>query len=68
MMSMLEHIVQSGSGRAGLVRPRRREWPGSRHGHACAATGVAGPNVTVRTFYNAPEPSDEAGRDYDEPG
>jgi nitric oxide dioxygenase len=26
------------------------------------------PNITVRTFFNNPEPGDEAGRDYDERG
>ena len=34
----------------------------------CGTLASKARNVTVRTFYNAPEPGDEAGRDYDEPG
>src|SRR5215211_5632277 len=68
MMSMLESIVQSGSGRSvwyvhgahdGRVHAMRD------HARDLAAKGK---NVTVRTYYEAPEAADVAGRDYDEAG
>lgn len=68
MVSMLEHIVHSGS--------RRPTWfihgAENRRVHAMGKqvrdfASKAG-NVAVRIFYNTPEPGDEAGRDYDEPG
>jgi nitric oxide dioxygenase len=68
MVSMLEAIVRSGSGRPtwyvhgaenGRVHAMRE------HVRALAA-GAQG--VTVRTFYNKPESADVQGRDYDEQG
>ena len=68
MMSMLESIVQSGSGRPvwfvhgahdGRVHAMRD------HARDLAAKGQ---NVTVRTYYEAPNADDAAGRDYDEVG
>ena len=68
MMSMLESIVQSGSGRPvwyvhgahdGRVHAMRD------HARELAAKGR---NVTVRTYYEAPNAGDVAGRDYDEAG
>lgn len=68
MLSMLEHIVRSGGSRptwyihgaeSGLVHAM------GKHVHDLAATVG---NITVCTFYNAPEPGDEAGRDYDQRG
>lgn len=68
MMSMLESIVRTGSGRP--------VWyvHGAENGrvHAMSAhtreLAERAPNVTVRTFYNSPEASDAVGRDYDERG
>jgi nitric oxide dioxygenase len=68
LMSMLETVVGSGS--------RRPIWyvHGAENGrvHAMGAhareLAAQGPEVTVRTFYNAPAPGDVVGRDYDEPG
>ena len=68
MMSMLEAIVASGSGRP--------TWyvHGAEHGrvHAMGAHARAlaakARNVTVRTFYNVPGPQDAAGQSYDERG
>lgn len=68
MMSMLESIVQSGSGRPVWyvhgARDRRVHAMGA-HARELAAQGR---NVTVRTYYEAPEAGDVAGRDYDEAG
>ena len=68
MLSMLEHVAQSGSGR--LVwyvhgAENRRVHAMGAHARALAAQA---PNIAVRTYYNTPEPGDEAGRDYDQPG
>jgi nitric oxide dioxygenase len=65
MVSMLEHIVRSGSGRP--------VWyiHGAENGrvHAMGAhvreLAAQARNVTFCTFYNAPEPGDQIGRDYD---
>ena len=69
MVSMLEHIAASGdrrptwfvhgaeNGRVHAMRDRVRE---------LAAT--PGSEITVRTFYNAPEPVDQQARDFDEQG
>ena len=68
MMSMLESIVRSGSGRP--VWYVHGAENGRVHAMGEHARGLAAqaPNVTVRTFYNLPGPGDVAGRDYDEPG
>ena len=68
MVSILEHVVRSGSGRP--------LWyiHGAENGrvHAMGAhvreLAAHARNITVRTFYNVPDPSDQAGRDYDERG
>src|SRR4051812_36756025 len=68
LMSMLEAIVQSDSGRP--------TWyvQGGENGRVHAMGKHAGElapgarHVTVRTFYNMPEPGDELGRHYDERG
>jgi nitric oxide dioxygenase len=68
MISILEHVVRSGSGRP--------LWyvHGAENGrvHAMGAyvrdLAAQARNVTVRTFYNVPGPGDQAGRDYDERG
>jgi nitric oxide dioxygenase len=68
MMSMLETIVGSGSKRRtsyihGAENGRMHAM--GKHAKELAAKA---PNVTVRTFYNVPEATDVAGRDYDERG
>jgi nitric oxide dioxygenase len=68
MISILEHVVRTGSGRP--------LWyiHGAENGrvHAMGAhvreLAAQTRNVTVRTFYNVPDPGDQAGRDYDERG
>ena len=68
MVSMLEHVVHSGT-----WRPL---WyvHGAENGrvHAMGAhvreLAAHARNITVRTFYNVPDPSDQAGRDYNERG
>jgi nitric oxide dioxygenase len=68
MISMLEHVVRTGSGRP--------LWyiHGAENGrvHAMGAhvreLAAQARNVTVRTFYNVPDPGDQTGRDYDERG
>jgi len=68
MMSMLESIAQSGSGRPVWYvhgARDRRAHAMSDHARALAAHGR---NVTVRTYYEAPEADDIIGRDYDEAG
>ncbi|MBK3773901.1 NO-inducible flavohemoprotein [Azospirillum brasilense] len=68
MMSMLETIAGSGDGRPtwyihgaenGRVHAMRD------HSRALAAQAR---NITLRTYYNAPDPADVQGRDYDERG
>jgi nitric oxide dioxygenase len=68
MMSMLETIAQSGG--------RRPTWyiHGAENGrmhamgeHAREVASQAS-NITVRTFYNAPDPNDQLGRHYEERG
>jgi nitric oxide dioxygenase len=68
MVSMLEHVVHSGSGRPlwyvhGAENGRVHAM--GMHERELAAHAR---NVTVRTFYNVPDPGDQAGRDYDERG
>src|SRR5215207_5926719 len=68
MMSMLESIVQSGSGRP--VWYVHGAHDGRVHAMRDHVRDLAtkGRNVTVRTYYEAPNASDVAGRDYDERG
>jgi nitric oxide dioxygenase len=68
MVSILEHVVRSGSGRPiwyvhGAENGRVHAM--GAHVHDLAAQAR---NVTMRTFYNVPDPGDQAGRDYDERG
>ena len=68
MVSMLEHVVRSGSGRPIWYihgAENRRVHAMGEHVRELASQA---PNVTVRTFYNVVEPSDEAGKHYDERG
>jgi len=68
MMCMLESIVQSGSGRPVWYVHGARD--GRVHAMRNHARDLAakGRNVTVRTYYEAPEAADVAGRDFDEAG
>ncbi len=68
MLSMLEQIVQSGTERpAWYVHGAENGRVHAMRAHVRDLASKAR-NVTIRTFYNQPEPNDEAGRDYDEPG
>ena len=68
MMSMLEAIVASGSGRPTWYVHGAEN--GRMHAMGAHARELAAKarNVTVRTFYNAPDPQDVAGQSYDERG
>jgi nitric oxide dioxygenase len=68
MLSMLEAIVGSGSGRAvWYVHGAENGRVHAMRDHARELAGRA-ENVVVRTYYNAPEPDGVKGRDYDEAG
>lgn len=67
MVSMLEHIVYSGSGRPTWYihgAENRRVHAMGEHVRDLAAQAR---NITVRTFYNAPDANGDAGQ-YDERG
>jgi nitric oxide dioxygenase len=68
MMSMLETIARSGRGRPTWYIHGAEN--GRVHAMAEHARELASQarNITMRTFYNAPDPSDELGRHYDERG
>src|SRR3954468_21184791 len=68
MMSMLEAIVASGSGRPTWYVHGAEN--GRMHAMGAHARELAAKarNVTVWTFYNAPDPQDVAGQSYDERG
>ena len=68
MVSMLEHVVHSGTWRP-LWYVHGAE-NGRVHAMGMHVRDLAAQarNVTVRTFYNVPDPGDQAGRDYDERG
>jgi nitric oxide dioxygenase len=68
MVSILEHIVRSGTGRPTWYihgAENRRVHAMGEHVRELASKAL---NVIVRTFYNVPESGDEAGRHYDERG
>jgi nitric oxide dioxygenase len=68
MMSMLETIARSGSGRpTWYIHGAENSRVHAMAEHARELASQAR-NITVRTFYNAPDPSDELGRHYDERG
>lgn len=68
MMSMLEAITRSGTGRP--VWYIHGAENGRLHAMGAHARALArqAENAVVRTFYNAPDASDVAGADYDERG
>ena len=68
MMSMLESIVRSGSGRPVWYVHGAENGRVHAMGEHARELAAQAPNVTVRTFYNVPAPGDVAGRDYDERG
>ena len=68
MMSMLESIVQSGGGRPVWYVHGARDKRVHAMGDHARELAAQGRNVTVRTYYEAPEAGDVAGRDYDEAG
>jgi len=68
MMSMLETIAQSGSGRSvWYIHGAENGRVHAMGEHARELASKTG-NITVRTFYNAPAPGDQPGLHYDEPG
>ncbi|HJS85876.1 MAG TPA: NO-inducible flavohemoprotein [Acetobacteraceae bacterium] len=68
VMSMFEALVGSGADRAVYFVHGAEN--GRVHAMRDHARGLAmkAPRATVRVFYNAPEPGDAKGRDYDESG
>jgi nitric oxide dioxygenase len=68
MISMLEHIVRSGTGRPTWYIHGAENGRVHAMGEHVWELATKARNVTVRTFYNAPESGDEAGRHYDERG
>jgi nitric oxide dioxygenase len=68
MMSMLEAIVRSGGGRPTWYIHGAENGRVHAMGEHARELASQARNVTVRTFYNAPDPSDVVGRHYDERG
>ena len=68
MMSMLETIVRSGGGRpTWYIHGAENGRVHAMRDHARALAAQAR-NVTLRTYYNVPDPGDTPGRDYDDRG
>ena len=68
MMSMLETIARSGSGRPTWYIHGAENGRVHAMGEHARELASQARNITVRTFYNAPDPGDELGRHYDERG
>jgi nitric oxide dioxygenase len=68
MMSMLESIVRSGSGRPTWYVHGAENGRVHAMGARARELAAQAQNVTARTFYNIPDPGDVVGRDYDERG
>jgi nitric oxide dioxygenase len=68
MVSMLEEIAQTGSGRPTWFIHGARDGRAHAMGPHVRALAARAPNVTVRTYYEAPATSDMLGRDYDDAG
>jgi nitric oxide dioxygenase len=68
MMSMLETIVRSGSGRPTWYIHGAENGRMHAMGEHARELASQARNVTVRTFYNKPDPSDVLGRHYDDSG
>jgi nitric oxide dioxygenase len=68
MVSILEHVVRSGSGRPLWYIHGAENGRAHAMGAHVRELAAHARNITVRTFYNVPDPSDQAGRDYDERG
>jgi nitric oxide dioxygenase len=68
MVSMLEHIVRSGSGRPVWYIHGAESSRVHAMGAHVRELAAQARNVTLHTFYNVPEPGDQVGRDYDERG
>lgn len=68
MMSMLEAVAGSGSGRpTWYIHGAENGRVHAMRDHSRTLAAQAG-NITLRTYYNAPDPADVQGRDYDEQG
>jgi nitric oxide dioxygenase len=68
LMSMLESIVEAGSARPIWYVHGARDRRVHAMGDHVRDLAARGRHVTVRTYYEAPQPSDVVGRDYDEAG
>ena len=68
MISILEHVVRMGSGRPLWYIHGAENGRVHAMGSHVRELAAQARNVTVRTFYNVPDPGDQAGRDYDERG
>ena len=68
MMSMLEAIMRSGSGRPTWYVHGTQNGRLHAMGKHARELAEQARNVRVFTFYNVPDPGDVAGRDYDERG
>jgi nitric oxide dioxygenase len=68
MVSMFEHVVHSGSGRPLWYVHGAENGRVHAMGVHVRELAAQARNVSVRTFYNVPDPGDQAGRDYDERG
>lgn len=66
MMSMLEAIVASGTGRPTWYVHGAENGRAHAMGAHARELAAKAQNVTVRTFYNVPDAADVAGRAYDE--
>jgi len=68
MMSMLEIIARSGGGRPTWYIHGAENGRVHAMGERARELASQASNITVRTFYNAPDPNDQLGRHYDEGG
>jgi nitric oxide dioxygenase len=68
MISILEHVVRTGSGRPLWYIHGAENGRVHAMGTHVRELAAQARNVTVRTFYNVPDPGDQAGRDFDERG
>jgi nitric oxide dioxygenase len=68
MMSMLEAIARSGSGRPTWYIHGAENGRVHAMGEHARELASQARNITVRTYYSAPDANDELGRQYDERG
>jgi nitric oxide dioxygenase len=68
LVSMLEHIVRSRSPRPTWFIHGAENRQVHAMGQHVRDLASEAKNIAVRIFYNTPDPGDQAGHDYDEPG